>query len=95
MMMAMATFAGRWAAAVLDSRTALLRSNGLTASSPNFRTPGFGRERPVARWKSLVAHIFVAREQGRQHELRIADQHGEFGLPVEDAELAIDRVCEE
>lgn len=49
--------------------------------------------RPGRTLDELVAAIFAARKEGRQHELVIAQLREEFGLSVEDAQLAIDRVC--
>jgi hypothetical protein len=43
--------------------------------------------------KDFGDHIFVANNEGREHELLIAELCKGFGLLPEDAELAIDRVC--
>lgn len=43
--------------------------------------------------KNLVDHVLRSTEQGRQHERIVAELREQFGLSVEDAELAIDRVC--
>jgi hypothetical protein len=43
--------------------------------------------------EDLVDHVLVANREGRQHELVVAELREQFGLSVEDAELAMDRVC--
>ena len=43
--------------------------------------------------EDLVDYIFVATEQGRRHEVLIAELVAEFGLSDEYAELSVDRAC--
>jgi hypothetical protein len=43
--------------------------------------------------EDLVNHVLVANKEGRQHEVVVAELGEQFGLSVEDAELAMDRVC--
>ena len=42
--------------------------------------------------EELVDYILVANQQGRQHQILIADLATEFGLSKEDAEVSVDRV---
>jgi hypothetical protein len=68
------------------------RSNSVRPGADGW-TDDFSLGLQAGNVEDLVEQVLVANSEGRQHELIVAELREQFGLSVEDAELAVDRVC--